>query len=60
MSPILLVSELYLTTEQVRFAEAFNEFPGLCMLYYGLYPAHYSISSQFSWDAMVRYTPCTM
>ena len=47
---------LYLKTDVLLLADAFEKFINTCFDYYELDPCHYFSSSGFSWDAMLKMT----
>ena len=52
--------ELYLKTDVLLLADVYEEFRGVCMVHYGLDPAHYVSSPQLSWDSMLKLTDCSL
>ena len=46
--------DLYLKTDVLLLADAFEKFINTCLEYYGLDPCHYFSSPGLSWDAMLK------
>jgi hypothetical protein len=52
--------DIYLKTDVLLLADAFEEFRRVCMTHYQLDAAHYVSDPQFSWDAMMKMTECEL
>ena len=48
--------DVYLNTDVLLLADAFEKFINTCIDYYGLDPCHYFSSSGLSWDAVLKMT----
>ena len=48
--------DLYLKTDVLLLADAFEKFINTCLEFYGLDPCHYFSSLGLSWDAMLKMT----
>ena len=46
--------DLYLKTDVLLLADAFEKFISTCLKYYGLDPVHYFSIPGLSWDAMFK------
>ena len=49
---------LYLKTDVLLLADAFEAFRNMCLNYYGLDPCYYVTAPGLSWDAMLKLTKC--
>lgn len=47
---------LYLNTDDLLLANAFEKFRNMCLGYYGLNPCHYFSSPGLSWNDMIKLT----
>ena len=49
-------ADIYLKTNVVLLVDVFESFRDMCLLHYGLDPAHYVTLPSYAWDVMLRLT----